>query len=282
MERSSSQASLSRHRNNAVQIHVKKRTHCPLQLILIAFEGLRVPLQLSNGFRLRTLFMIMPTMKKDVTLFCFQGYQAARFWKPQKQPAYFFLLSVRCGQMQLCAGWTCVTYNFLPPRIIINMFLGPVHRQFCRRSPSFIIIQGHTGQLPKQSIRWPCSLLRYSRPYFEGQGKKNICPLLMEINTAKNMAWLKGKEDVERMAVLSWCFTLLKMVFPGYELAISTFPLNSFYLKQILNKKWDLGELYRFLLSLQRYRDFERLESSRPPTPPLPAWTGLCRWGHSG
>jgi len=176
MERSSSQASLSRHRNNAVQIHVKKRTHCPLQLILIAFEGLRVPLQLSNGFRLRTLFMIMPTMKKDVTLFCFQGYQAARFWKPQKQPAYFFLLSVRCGQMQLCAGWTCVTFNFLPPRIIINMFLGPVHQQFCRRSPSFIIIQGHTGQLPKQSIRWPCSLLRYSRPYFEGQGEKKHLP----------------------------------------------------------------------------------------------------------
>jgi len=77
--RSRSQASFSRHSDNPVHVHVTERTHGPFQLILIASEGLGIALQLSNGFRLRTLFMIISTVKADVALFCFYRYRATCF-----------------------------------------------------------------------------------------------------------------------------------------------------------------------------------------------------------
>jgi len=51
-----------------------------------------------------------------------------------------------------------------------------------------------------------------------------------------------------------------KDIFHGYELAI---PIFLAQLKEILSKKWDFGEMDRFLLFLQRCRDFEK------QTPPL-------------
>lgn len=58
-----------------------------------------------------------------------------------------------------------------------------------------------------------------------------------------------------------------KGIFHGYELEIPISPLGSAQLKQILNKKWDLGEMDRFLLFLQRCRDSEK----QTPSPSLPA-----------
>lgn len=136
------------------QTRVKKRTPCPLQLILVASEGPG----LSLSSRMGSPSNIIWDHANSESRHSFISFPQVTGNCPQRSPNHSFLLGVSSEQTQFCAGPTCVRWNFCPSRIPINLFWEPMHQQFCARSLS--VSRTNNGKLPKQMGDGPaaCSM----------------------------------------------------------------------------------------------------------------------------